>query len=326
MTSEDTDTCTGSLALESGPSPHEWPLGHQQSLFGPEVVLASPSPLLAKAVVRKMNGICGQTFFDSSTHAGLGSSWANRLAERLAMVGSTECALIWKESVTPAGRSIFRLAPLMRHIEETESIGAPWATPTIKGDYNRKGASKQSGDGVATQMRGAQWPTPMAGTPAQHGYNAAGNNDSSRKLEVILGLRKTVNGRKSQWPTPTVADVTGGRKTRSGTRNNEMLLNGLMTTWATPAARDSKGSRTPNGSKEVRPGGQMLNEQIVETADRFGMTPNGSCAPTAKRGAPNADFPCWLMGWPEELICGAWRGIALSRSSRRKSSPRFSKR
>lgn len=32
---------------------------------------------------------------------------------------------------------------------------ATWATPTLKGDYNRKGLSESSGDGVATQMRGA---------------------------------------------------------------------------------------------------------------------------------------------------------------------------
>jgi hypothetical protein len=33
--------------------------------------------------------------------------------------------------------------------------------------------------GIDCQLAG--WPTPMAGTPAQNGNNAAGNNDSSRK-------------------------------------------------------------------------------------------------------------------------------------------------
>lgn len=35
------------------------------------------------------------------------------------------------------------------------------------------------------------WPTPMAGTPAQKGYNEAGNNDSSRKtVELVTGSRR----------------------------------------------------------------------------------------------------------------------------------------
>lgn len=33
-----------------------------------------------------------------------------------------------------------------------------WATPTVCGNYNRKGASKNSGDGLATMV--AKWPTP----------------------------------------------------------------------------------------------------------------------------------------------------------------------
>jgi hypothetical protein len=29
-----------------------------------------------------------------------------------------------------------------------------WATPTVKGNYNRKGLSKKSGDGLQTQVGG----------------------------------------------------------------------------------------------------------------------------------------------------------------------------
>ena len=35
-----------------------------------------------------------------------------------------------------------------------------WPTPTVCGNYNRKGASKTSGDGLATAVR--MWPTPCA--------------------------------------------------------------------------------------------------------------------------------------------------------------------
>jgi DNA (cytosine-5)-methyltransferase 1 len=35
-----------------------------------------------------------------------------------------------------------------------------WPTPTVHGNHNRKGASKESGDGLATAVK--RWPTPNA--------------------------------------------------------------------------------------------------------------------------------------------------------------------
>jgi hypothetical protein len=160
----------------------------------------------------------------------------------------------------------------------------------------------------------SQWPTPMAGTPAQNGNNYAGNNDSSRRLEVILGLRETPNSLKSQWPTPTVADVTGGRKTRSGSRSDEMLLNGLMAAWATPTL---KGDYNRKGASE-----QSGDGVATQMRGASGPILSGSDAPTEKRGAPNPEFACWLMGWTEELTSGALQAI----QSYRKSRPRSSRR
>tara|TARA_R100001015_G_scaffold18289_1_gene11117 strand:- start:1388 stop:2221 length:834 start_codon:yes stop_codon:yes gene_type:complete len=38
-----------------------------------------------------------------------------------------------------------------------------WASPTVNGNYNRKGASEHSGDGIATQVSNVEnWPTPTA--------------------------------------------------------------------------------------------------------------------------------------------------------------------
>ena len=38
-----------------------------------------------------------------------------------------------------------------------------WATPTVCDNYNRKGASASSGDGLATQVKAREtWPTPTA--------------------------------------------------------------------------------------------------------------------------------------------------------------------
>lgn len=60
-----------------------------------------------------------------------------------------------------------------------------WPTPTVCGNYNRKGASKTSGDGLATAVR--MWPKPTA-------YNAKETNAPS----------------ESTRNTPTLASQAGG--------------------------------------------------------------------------------------------------------------------
>lgn len=63
---------------------------------------------------------------------------------------------------------------------------AGWPTPVVNDATGSKYAySRGNHDKPVLKMGGtadlAGWPTPMAGTPAQNGNNAAGNNDSSRK-------------------------------------------------------------------------------------------------------------------------------------------------
>jgi len=109
---------------------------------------------------------------------------------------STMCKLTWKENITRSGNSYYRLLPSMRSTEEIEysllptptaqqygtsqngkrkdgttfkQAGKPslhtmarhnlWPTPTVQGNYNKKGLSKKSGDGLATAVK-KMWPTP----------------------------------------------------------------------------------------------------------------------------------------------------------------------
>ena len=74
------------------------------------------------------------------------------------------CNLTWKENTTRSENSYFRLLPSMPSTEETESSLSPtaiplWPTPTVKGNYNKQGLSKKSGDGLATAVK-KMWPTP----------------------------------------------------------------------------------------------------------------------------------------------------------------------
>jgi hypothetical protein len=61
-----------------------------------------------------------------------------------------------------------------------------WPTPNTMGG----GQTSRGGDRIDEKLMGglaslAAWPTPMAGTPAQKGYNEAGNSDSSRKMVAL---------------------------------------------------------------------------------------------------------------------------------------------
>ena len=66
-----------------------------------------------------------------------------------------------------------------------------WPTPTVCGNYNRKGASSTSGDGLATAVKRSLWPTPTK-SDGSGGPGVSGRAGG-------LNLRTAV----AQWPTPT---------------------------------------------------------------------------------------------------------------------------
>lgn len=69
-----------------------------------------------------------------------------------------------------------------------------WPTPCTQDGPN--GGPAQGADRLPGCVPLAGWPTPMAGTPAQNGNNAAGNTDSSRQTVAVL----------SGWHTPLARD------------------------------------------------------------------------------------------------------------------------
>lgn len=88
-----------------------------------------------------------------------------------------------------------------------------WATPTNSGNYNRKGCSKKSGDGLITQLK--NWATPLAReykethTPDEAPINAIlGRQLKSWKgamesraefLDLLIGLGLWLMGFPSDW-------------------------------------------------------------------------------------------------------------------------------
>ena len=228
-----------------------------------------------------IQGTCGQTFFGSSEPAGHLSSWVNRLQERLATVGSTELPLIWNEKITPAGRSIYRLRPLTRRISGRDFTGSPWETPTLCGNYNRKGLSATSGDGLAMQVA-ATWATPTSRDWKD------GSPTPNVPVNSLLGRQVW----PATWPTPMAVNRE---------RNEE--------TMAKCAA-----FRLRNANAKTVP---LYLGEVAKIAVS-GPTPNGSQEQTEKPGALNPEFVFWLMGFPVAWQASASLAMQSFRKSRRK--------
>ena len=93
------------------------------------------------------------------------------LLQTLPRSGMTRSGMLWERQT------------LVLRTCETES--GSWPTPTVCGNYNRKGLSKTSGDGLATAV--SKWPTPTA-------HNAKETNAPSEYSRNTPTLAAQVGG------------------------------------------------------------------------------------------------------------------------------------
>ena len=295
QTFKDSRSVTFSLGLEFGPSLFVGLDGLTRDQSGQEVAHVSLSARQALELGLRTQDTFGQLLPGSSSSAALQSSLESRLQARLSSLGSTLYTLTWKPWLTPSGPSRSRLRASVRRMSETDSSG--WPTPDkASGDGGRmqkdpfakirpSGAKIQFSINTAATLAG--WPTPMAGTPAQNGNNAAGNNDSSRKTVEVVNW--------SGWATPTTRDWKSGGAdlTNSLVRKDGKFRNDLLDYQAFLA------------------GPARLTES--------GLVLTGSAAGTTSGGQLNPALSRWLMGLPAE-----WDDCAptetLSTLKRRKSS------
>ena len=169
--------------------------------------------------------------------------------------GSPEYALTWSTWDMPAGPPICRLRASARRTSDNGCGG--WPTPNVPNGgrsiahAEMKGATayhkgKKVQIGLEAVAKMAGWPTPMAGTPAQNGNNAAGNNDSSRKTVGLV----------AGWATPRARDYKGNgvSKEREARGISDSLDHQAATDFGTqprvsPAGTEKRGALNPAFSR-----------------------------------------------------------------------------
>ena len=136
----------------------------------------------------------------------------------------------------------------------TAQVMAAWPTPTTR-DW-KDGSPNENVPVNALLGREvwcAGWPTPMAGTPAQKGYNEAGNNDSSRKTVALAG-----------WQTPTEIDSRrGDYQYDQGDKSKPRPSNGGMAKMCGPARLTASGEMLTGSAARMESGGQLHPEHSL---------------------------------------------------------------
>ena len=172
--------------------------------LGPESAPECPAP------VQDCTGNWCEPFawFDRGTQ-----SW--RTWQRSLVTGWELFSETWPRAGVMLSGIAFRRAPSAPLTSAIASGLLP--TPTVKGDYNRKGASKTSGDGLATVLRSG--PLPMLPTLRASDADRGGRGDP---LTVLRGYETKHAG---TLPTPTARDWRSGKASAATHGKNSRPLN-----------------------------------------------------------------------------------------------------
>jgi len=191
-----------------------------QSTFLPEGSLASLTVLPGSEEAQKMTVTSGRNISGLLERQDRDTSLPRTFLESCPPI-STRCYLAWKVKVTPAGRSIFQLAPSMPRIDGSAS--SLWATPNTLDSMppkspealHREATTARPGRSRPANLRDQVsnshlWPTPTAVivncTPEhwktrQKRYKEGESNfNPGLKLEVVVKM----------WPAPSANEDAAG--------------------------------------------------------------------------------------------------------------------
>jgi hypothetical protein len=214
---------------------------------------------------------------------------------------------------------------LMTSVHFTGERGcSSWATTTVHGNHNKVGMTEKSGDGLSTQVKLAQWTTPIERDWKDSPGMSQETEDRTRldtlprqvfafwptvlardyfpphKQEYIDKKKaeghgmSNLNDTVSLWPTPVAS--TGGPNTNSASvkeRGHGNNLVGMVKLWKTPTVACATGGQKTRG-------GERQDELLLggEVQIAFGEMSNSSTAKTESSGQLSPDFTEWLQGFP----------------------------
>lgn len=258
----DTPNAISSPASEDGRSLSGSPESATTRQSGPDHVRVSRFRARESGKAMPTNDTSGPLFTASSPSANLQHFLENRLRQRMAANGSPLFALTWKHWDMPSGPPIcalrasawntkkpkatngyagpFSLVPIP-HSPQSYLILPSGLASRLSGLLRTSGSDCGSWPTPINQVASlASWPTPMAGTPAQKGYNEAGNTDSSRKTVALCS-----------WATPNTVDAKGGSRNGPGQVqlcHQAKLASGPIATGS-PAPTEKRGQLNPAHSR-----------------------------------------------------------------------------
>jgi hypothetical protein len=244
------------------------------------------------------------------------SGWALRLREdysqrqrsarRTSANGSSSSA--WPTPQSRDGKGVDRQDVDRGNARPLNEAVAMWSTPTAH-DGRRPGADVTSTQDRNLSRETAQWVTPRSHECGQYQYS---KGDKAKPTP-------TLTGQMMQWPTPSVADVTGGHTSRGGHRTDEPLMNARAVQVSSHLGRatSKRGAPSPNSlltsflryrattDSALRSERRALLLMAIRARGR-GWTrtvPTAFVRPSFRRSL-NHHFVAWLMGWPPPASIG----------------------
>ena len=340
----DTPNATSSRESASGATLSGKPIGPTIDPSGPEAAPAHPSLKRAKARGLMMIVTSGLSGIPSSASAALQSSLESNLMRQLDLAGSTLFVETWKRRTTPLRRRYWE------HTASAHPTGDSGCTSVQTPKCPSGGGQPERhtvGGGLRKledQVLLATVPTPTAGTPAQNGNSAAGNNDYSRRVvqlasittpsatdggrggtmtEAMSGQSLTQKASLATVATPRSEDsqCAGAHRGSPDTLHSQANLASI----STPSARDwkdtsgmSESGVDPDGSTRSRLDQLPRQAQLADS----GPTATGGTGAMASTGQLDPAYSRWLQGLPPVFCdCAVMATASLPRVRRSSSKP-----
>jgi hypothetical protein len=240
----------------------------------------------------------------------------------------------------------------------TDASGAAGPTPrTITGGAESAERKQELGrlesGGGDLQAAVLNWPTPtsLSFADSHQPGNCYSHNKMMDLAATIWSTPRASDGEKGgpnqafgaggvplaaqtlQWSTPSVADVTGGRTSRSGDRKDELLLNSMaayvsQNSWPTPTSLNrprSEETLQKCGDYRAAKANQTTVPLYLEEVALASSLPALETAPDGPTSSPerrslNPLFVEWLMGWPTGWTASECSATASSRFKARMRS------